>query len=935
MRFRSWIVTTFAIGIAQGILSLLLVLQHDAIYSDLLRQRVSVIAQTTAEAFRPILDLNLPISMLRDGEKIVGRGVKIDPNIIAVHAVNPSGIVAHTTGTKPATISDDVLSAMRLSDHDQWGQENSDAIYSGFTLRREKGGQMGGAVIVEYPRSPLEEASRNIASITLRYAFFIFVGTSALAFCLIYLSLNRPRWKLAELRGVLEGPQPAQHFQHAELQSESSALDVRLARLARTLREAGLMYGRAERAIADPAADLDQPRPSPTGENGANLDSGMLTSVFLGRLLPITIILIVASSLLLGAVVIRAVAKSVEPELAARTDLIGTVVSDNVQRALDSGIELDQIVGADRFFGEMLERLPEVAYIAIATGRIVIEAGERIDPYLAPPRERRDVRSHPIMHDGEEVAYVVIDIDPGLITKKFRDAFLDAMVILLVAVLLASEAMLLLTGRTLTVGLERMQLLSAMQAAGDFSRRASARGRGSTQYILQVLTGRAQALHDAFAQALASATDADKTTLRKIGERFGLSGGRTRPIETSSFTDIRLALFLFAAADELPLAFLPIYTRASGNLWPWLDMSVLIALPLAGYLFAIAMISPYARVLVERFGVRNIFVFASIPTLAAHIGLYAAATAQEIIFWRTVTGLGYALVTLAAQDYVLSVAERSQRDKMLGTFTLVLFGGIFSGVALGGVLADRLGQANVFLVSAALIAVAALLSNWLISEDIGRQSADDATRTASGKWAALRYPGLLALIFGIAIPGAVVMQAFVSYLVALILDARGATSAEIGRILMLFFLAIMAVSTFSGAIAERLRVPPPVLCTSAALLSGLSLLPAAAAPGQLTIALAMIGAGIGSALLRGIQVSIALTLAETSLSHIGPTAILGALRTGERLGSIAGLVVIAGIAGLAGYEAAILAIAAWSLAGGAIYAAMRWKQFLTTSYRGK
>ncbi len=931
MRFRSWIVTTFVLAITQIILSLLLVLQHNALYSELLRQRITVIAQTTADTFRPILDLGLPISMLRGGDKIVARGIEIDPNIIAVHAINPAGIIAYTTGAKPASIPNDLTLAMRLAEGDLWGRETQDHIYSGYSIRREADGPLSGAIVVEYPHDPLDKASQNIVRVTLRSALLILIGTSTLAFVLIYLALAGPKRRLSELVEVFGDGSGMPTMPSVKTQV-SGAIDVEFSRLDKNLRRAAESYDRARLAIAAPT-DTGPVSPDDLGRRyveASRASGGRLKVLVLSRILPITIILIVVSTLVLGTVVTSAVTKSIEPELAARTDLIGKVVGENVQRALDSGIGLDEIVGADRFFGDMLERLPEVAYVAIATGRIVIEAGERIDPYLAPPRERRDVRSHPILHDGEEVAYVIIDIDPNLIAQRFRGAFVDAAVILLVTILLAWEAMLLLTGRTLTGGLARLQQLGAMQASGDFSRRVAVSGKGSVQAILRSLSDRSERLNRDFAAAFSSATDHNRAALRNIGTRFGLSQGGPLPLETSSFADIRLALFLFAAADELPLAFMPLYTRAADNLWPWLDEPVLIALPLAGYLLAIVTMSPYARVLVERFGVRRLFFGAAVPTLAAHIGLFAASTAQEIILWRTVSGFGYAIVTLAAQDYVLSVTAKSERDRTLGVFTLVLFGGVFSGVALGGVLADRLGPANVFLVSAALIAVSALLSRLLIGPEIGRTRAVAIkAEDRAAKWRALADKRLFVLIFGISIPGAVIMQAFVSYLVALTLNAQGASAAEIGRILMLYFLAIMAISPFAGRLRDFLRVPGAVLCLLAAALSGLSMLLVATVPSQLTMALAMIGTGAGGALIRGTQVSLALDLAETDLASIGPAAVLGALRTGERLGSIAGLVLMAWLAGFGGYEAATLAIALWTLTGGATYAAFHYRQVLT------
>lgn len=931
MRFRSWIVTTLVIGIALAVLSILLVLQHSALYSELLRQRVAVIAQTTAETFRPVLDLGLPISMLRDGDQILARAIDTDPEIVTIYAVNPSGIVAHTTGQKPGMLSNDVLQAMRLADGDVWGHETADMIYSGFSIRREKGGPLSGAVVVEYPHQPLDTASRKIVQITIRSAVLILMASSALAFLLIYHVLDRPRRRLVALLDAYGNEKTPASETALTKWPEHGVLDAEFSRLAQNLQHAEMEHGKALRAIAA-GIEGGSVQTSPEvilAEEVPSAASGRLKTLILARVLPITIVLLVASSLTLGAVVMRSVTRSIEPELAARTNLIGTVVSENVQHALASGIALDEIVGADRFFGDMLERLPEVAYIAIATGRIVIEAGERIDPYLAPPRERRGVRSHPIMHDGEEVAYVIIDIDPRLIAKRFRDVLLDAAVILLVTVLLAWEVMLLLTGRTLTGGLSRLQRLSAMQAAGDFSRWVAVSGQGSVLAILARLSGRARDLHTAFSEALAEAAGSGRSALLDVGRRFGLSKGGPKLLETSSFSDIRLALFLFAAADELPLAFLPIYTRAADNLWPWVDQSVLISLPLAGYLLAIVIMSPYARVLVERFGVRGLFCAAAIPTLAAHIGLFGAGTAQEIIFWRTVTGFGYALVTLAAQDYVLSVSTRADRDRMLGIFTLVLFGGVFSGVALGGVLADRLGPSNVFLVSAALITMSALLSWRLIAPEIGRSRAEVSPPDRVAKWRALVDPSLAALIFGIAIPAAVILQAFVSYLAALTMNAQGASAAEIGRILMLYFVAIMGVSPLAGRIQKLLPLPGAILCLVGAALAGLALVPVALAPSSQTMVLAMIGAGAGGAMVRGTQVSLALSLAESKLAGLGPAAVLGALRTGERLGSITGLFLIAWLSGMVGYGTATLAIAIWTLVGGALFAIAGGRDFLT------
>ena len=71
MLLRSWLAFSVVIALLQAVLGLLSVLQHDALLSDLLRQRISVLAQTTATSFKPIIDLGLPISMIEEFKKRV------------------------------------------------------------------------------------------------------------------------------------------------------------------------------------------------------------------------------------------------------------------------------------------------------------------------------------------------------------------------------------------------------------------------------------------------------------------------------------------------------------------------------------------------------------------------------------------------------------------------------------------------------------------------------------------------------------------------------------------------------------------------------------------------------------------------------------------------------------------------------------------------
>ena len=234
-------------------------------------------------------------------------------------------------------------------------------------------------------------------------------------------------------------------------------------------------------------------------------------------------------------------------------------------------------------------------------------------------------------------------------------------------------------------------------------------------------------------------------------------------------------------------------------------------------------------------------------------------------------------------------------------------------------MADRLGQHNVFLLSAALIAISALLSARFIAPGIAKSDAQSGRPELKEILATLRNGRFTALVFGLAIPANVLLQAFISYLVALTLDSLGASIADIGRTLMLYFLGVIVVGPLGGRGAEA-GLPVGLIALFGAALAGASLTLVVVWSDQIAMIGAVLGAGIGHGLMRGAQVSLAMTIAETELDQLGPTVVLGALRTLERLGSVVGLLIIAVLAGYAGYATATAAVAGWSLAGAVIFA---------------
>jgi MFS family permease/methyl-accepting chemotaxis protein len=929
--WRSWITFTAIIATVLIVLAVLSLLQHNALYSDLIRQRLSVVAHTSADSFQSVIKLGLPISMVRNASEVLTRAQQTDPQISAIHAFNPSGIIVKTTDpAQPGNVPKEVVQAQSLADSGEWSIESDTELFSGVNISNAQGTTVASIVVV-YPKREFDTHSsavvENIAITTLGLLAIF----SAAAWLLLRLRLSGAVRALSRLESLLttishaehpaQPPQPMSETQAAKLgflRDDIESMEDNLHRANQNYAAAMNNLGSAEVTLAEtlPAAkDYDDAQPIVIASN----PDTSLARLIARKLMPWAGLLIIGSALVLAIFTINTVNRSIEPEIAKRTTLMGTVINQNIQRAVSAGVPLENLVGAEQYFGNFVREFPEVAYVGVATGRIILEAGKREENIYGPRRASKGMVAYPIKSGEEQIGYIIIDVDKGYIAREFENVLLDLGVVVLVSILIAFEVLVVMMSVSLTAPFNRLQHLVTLQANGDFSNRIETSSSAVIDLIAASLSQRAEKLHRAFALALAKITPGDEVqskSLYNLKSRFNLSAARPKLMLFSYLSDIRLPLFLFAAADGLPLAFFPLFTRAANNPLTWVDLGVVISLPLAGYLIAITAGSPYARPLADRFGHRNLMLMAVVPTIAAHLGLYFSTNVIEIILFRTVAGFGYAIVTLACQDYVLDVVPKTQRDRALGSYSGVLFAGIFCGIAMGGVLADRLGQDTVFLVSAILVLFSGLLIHRLLSSrKLPPAPSDYSPDVKTGSiWAPLRNFRFSALLFGVAIPGQVLLQAFISYLVALYLHDLGASAADIGRVLMVFFLMITLLGPATARIIDG-RFDPALVTGLGGILCGIALLAGASWGTQLGVLVAVWIAGIGQGMMRGPQVSIAMSLAETDLAQLGSNTVLGTLRTLERGGSIVGLIMIALASSYIGYPASMAVVGAWVLVG--------------------
>jgi predicted MFS family arabinose efflux permease len=454
--------------------------------------------------------------------------------------------------------------------------------------------------------------------------------------------------------------------------------------------------------------------------------------------------------------------------------------------------------------------------------------------------------------------------------------------------------------------LDRVLRLLGEQREGSFLRRIRRGGLGGL--------GRAAARLNDHAEDLAERFSALPVAVRsRIGATMNvrIAEGRPLRLRLSDIGDIRLALFLFSVATEVATAFLPLYARDASRP-AWLSPELAAAAPLVLYLAALAALSPFGGALTQRFGARALFLASVPPTALALAAMGTSDSVAGIAFWRGVMAVFYATATIACQEYAIRAAGDRLSARPVGAYVAVIYGGVFCGSALGGVIAGRFGFETAFMAGAVIAVLSGFLGMFAMRGTAGDPVAAPSplTEATAQRWFGPRF---LALLLGIAVPMNAATAIFIWYLTPLILAATGSGPAEIARVVMLYYLAVVLFGPTVAGLSDG-RVSPLVLVVTGALASGAALLSLTVWSGFWAVVATVAGLGLGHTLMRAPLYALAFGIVGRAGGG------LSALRLIERIGAILGLAASAFLLDDIGAENSIRALGIAVLFGIALYA---------------
>lgn len=625
------------------------------------------------------------------------------------------------------------------------------------------------------------------------------------------------------------------------------------------------------------------------------------------RMFLVLLALIAGTLLAAGSQVIGAFDRAVAPELNKRTRLIGVVVRTELQRALELGQQLDAIAGLESYLAATIDKFGEVDAIVVRSADgTPIAAAHRAEggrsAAVVPVGVQTVVAQGsyvlPILDRNRLVGEIQVDTSPTFVRARLREVFLDVMVIALVATLLAVELTLMVIAASVTGPQTRVLQLLDAQSEGNFTQVIRPGGLGGLSRTAARLNDQAQDLAARWAALPSAARARMKQSLKG-----SIADGRPALLRLSDVGDIRLPLFIYVIASEVAVAFLPIYSRALARP-DWLTPAMAAAVPLVCYLFAAALLTPFSGRLSRKFGARNLFL-ASIPVTALSLAALAMATqVLEVALWRGIMAVFYATATIACQEYAIGASADAGSTRPMGAFVAVVYGGVFCGAALGGVIAGRFGFQAALMSGAAAAVVAGILGAITMRGAAGDpvQVAPNASPTS---WRLDRR--ITALLVGLAVPMSATTAVFVWYLTPLILTESGSGPAEVARVVMLYYLAIVLFGPAVIAASDG-RVGPRNLVVMGASIAGLALLSLSLWSGFWAVTAAMAVLGIGHTVMRAPLYAWARRVDPAGVS-IMP------LRLSERIGAILGLGICALLLPALGADYGIRMLAIITLVG--------------------
>ncbi len=392
------------------------------------------------------------------------------------------------------------------------------------------------------------------------------------------------------------------------------------------------------------------------------------------------------------------------------------------------------------------------------------------------------------------------------------------------------------------------------------------------------------------------------------------------PSNGDAALDLVKPVFLVAVlVEHLTYAFLPQFIQtlvAEAGLSAGYS-----ALPFMSYYLFFAVTLVPAGYFAERSNPRSLIYWGLGLAAAGMLMLTFPVDFSTAVVARSLSGVGQGMLFIGVQSYILAMASPGKKTQGAGIIVFGFQGGMISGMAIGSLLVTYIGPAGVFMLGGCVAIALALYA--IIVVPVPRQHFSTGIRLGEtlgqlrrSTWQVLGNFQFLKTMFLIGIPTKAVLTGVVIFALPLILARKGYPSEDIGQIIMVYAAGVVLASRYSSRLADRVGKTQSILFWGA-VISGLALMltglidwqPVAAGGGTsvletviLISGVAIIGIGHGF-----INAPVVTHVADSELAQrVGESSLTATYRFLERIGHIAGPIIVGQLFMFGGQNAVLL-----------------------------
>lgn len=355
---------------------------------------------------------------------------------------------------------------------------------------------------------------------------------------------------------------------------------------------------------------------------------------------------------------------------------------------------------------------------------------------------------------------------------------------------------------------------------------------------------------------------------------------------------IRPATFVYIYAASLCYSFIPLYMAQLYQPIAGLSRELVLGLPLTVEMLAGGLVLVPVGRWIDHKGWHQAFLSGTVISIGGAVVSAVAADQFTFTGARMLMGIGYAMVWMSAQGFVLLNAHPGKRARGISNVVAGIFSGIICGNAVGAMLAQQVGYRLVFAVSAILIMSALVFvllfmrHSFQPPQDKPYERSDEKRRLSQ----LFVEPQALLLLFCSLVPYSVAMVGLLYYVAPLYLNQIGTTQSTIGRVIMLFGLCMIFIAPQVSRVADRLA-DKRILVVSGGFLGCCSLLMFFLSNSFWTVPVAVVLLGVSVSVSGAARNLLIIGLPITT--RLGTTRVMGAYRSIDKIGQALGPVVLA------------------------------------------